>query len=380
MGLSELAALSRFYGSGEEYVIAGGGNTSFKDDEYLYIKGSGVSLAVIDEGGFVKMDRSKLADIWTKAYGGGDEAREAAVLSDMLAARCPGEEHKRPSVEVQLHDLLPFAYVVHTHPALVNGLTCSRDGEEAALKLFDAVWIPSTNPGYILSLAVKDAVASYRAEKGREARIIFLQNHGVFAAADTAGEIKLIYDKIMDTLKGRIKRKADLSPAAVSGGSAAAADPGEAGALLCGLARQAGEASGVDYRFVFLRNPEIAGLVKDRAAFYPVSRAYTPDQIVYAGSDPLFIENINAAEGAWKKHLERTGRPPKVAALRGLGVFALGPSEKTAADAAALFLDTVKIAAFTESFGGPRFMEQDKVDFINNWEAEHYRSKVAAGK
>jgi hypothetical protein len=43
-----------------------------------------------------------------------------------------------------------------------------------------------------------------------------------------------------------------------------------------------------------------------------------------------------------------------------------------------LFLDTVSIAVYTESFGGPRFMDDAMIDFIRNWEVEKYRSSVAA--
>ena len=60
MNLKELVAFSNRYGGNNEFVIAGGGNTSCKNGEYLYIKGSGCSLADIDESGFVKMERRSL--------------------------------------------------------------------------------------------------------------------------------------------------------------------------------------------------------------------------------------------------------------------------------------------------------------------------------
>jgi rhamnose utilization protein RhaD (predicted bifunctional aldolase and dehydrogenase) len=374
MGLQELTAISHYYGSAGDYVIAGGGNTSFKDAGYLYIKGSGVALAAIDESGFVKMDRAKLKALWTNTYSDNSKDREAAILADMLAARCPGEENKRPSVEVHIHLLLPFAYVVHTHPALVNGLTCSQKGEEVIRELFDAIWLPSTNPGYILFLAVKKALESYREKNARDAQIIFLQNHGVFVAADTIDEIKVIHTKIMDLIRRRVLREPDLS----GGPAGQDADIRDFGGKLCKLAVQA--PGWTDCRFAFLQNAEISKFIQNRAAFYPVSSVYTPDHIVYAGSDPLFIEKDIPVEEAWKKHVEKTGRQPKIVAVQGLGVFALGVSEKTARDAAELFLDSVKIAVYTESFGGPCFMEPDKIDFINNWEAEHYRSKLAEEK
>ena len=39
--LNALAKMSNKYGSDSNFVLAGGGNTSYKDEEYLYIKGSG---------------------------------------------------------------------------------------------------------------------------------------------------------------------------------------------------------------------------------------------------------------------------------------------------------------------------------------------------
>ena len=41
MDLSTLVKMSNTYGSNPAYVLAGGGNTSVKDDTTLYVKGSG---------------------------------------------------------------------------------------------------------------------------------------------------------------------------------------------------------------------------------------------------------------------------------------------------------------------------------------------------
>ena len=58
--IESLIAISRKYGSDPRYVIAGGGNTSYKDSEKLWIKASGHALATIDESGFAVLDRSAL--------------------------------------------------------------------------------------------------------------------------------------------------------------------------------------------------------------------------------------------------------------------------------------------------------------------------------
>jgi rhamnose utilization protein RhaD (predicted bifunctional aldolase and dehydrogenase) len=377
MSVEDLTNLSRYYGANPEYVIAGGGNTSFKDEATLYIKGSGASLADITPDGFVRMDRRALRRIWEKNYPRDPEEREREVLADMMAARKIGEEQKRPSVETLLHDILPFAYVVHTHPALVNGLTCSQRGEAAAAELFgrEALWIPSANPGYILSQAVKAAMEGYTAQRGRPAELILLQNHGVFVGAPSIEGIKEKYARIMEAVESKVRRKPDWG-----GGLSSWGCSGETAGLLAELA-EASSGGKEPWKAVFRRNHEISALVKDRASFRPVSSSFTPDHIVYSGSDPLFVETGAAADllrEAWKEHVDKTRGIPKIAALQGLGVFGIGPSEKAATLALDLFTDTVKVAVYAQAFGGERFMSRDQIDFINNWEVERYRSKVSA--
>ena len=367
MSLDELVELSRLYGSDPGYVIAGGGNTSFKNADTLWVKSSGVSLGEIGPEGFAALDRKKLAGIWNSFLPACPAAREEAVLAALLAARKDGEEHKRPSVETLLHDLLPFAFVVHTHPSLVNGVACSREGERAVRRLFgdDPLWLPISDPGFVLAAAVREKLAG-RAPPG----IVFLQNHGVFVSADSPAAVKALYEKIINAIAAKITRRPDFS-----GECSAYRNSGETGKAL----EKAAETDGPRFA-VFRRNNEIARLVRDRASFEPVSSAYTPDHIVYSGSDPLFIEDGDDPASAWKAHAEKTGRPAKIAAVRALGVFGIGPSPSLAELALELFTDTMKVAAYTESFGGPNFMTEEKIAFINNWEAERYRQKLVETK
>jgi rhamnose utilization protein RhaD (predicted bifunctional aldolase and dehydrogenase) len=366
MGINELVSLSRFYGSNPGYVIGGGGNTSFKDAAALWIKASGFSMNGIGPDGFIAMDREKLASVWHAAYPPDPAGREKAVLSDLLAARRPGGEHKRPSVETLLHDMVPFAYVVHTHPSLVNGLTCSRDGETAMRALFgdEPLWIPISDPGFTLACTVRGELA----KRGKAPSLVFLQNHGILAGADESKTVKSLYERVMNALDRNIGRRPDFS-----GDCGRYGDSEKAGAEL----KAAAKAAGGTFFTRFKRNVEITRLVKDRASFAPVTSAYTPDHIVYSGSDPLFVEAGADIAAAWQEHTGKTGRPPKIAAVQGLGVFGVGSTEHNAVLALELFIDTVTVAVYAETFGGPRFMTMEKIDFINTWEAEHYRQKLA---
>ena len=58
--IEELIEISRKYGKDSRYVIAGGGNTSYKNAEKLWVKASGCALATITEDGFAVLDRKKL--------------------------------------------------------------------------------------------------------------------------------------------------------------------------------------------------------------------------------------------------------------------------------------------------------------------------------
>ena len=394
VNLEKLSEISRYYGGNPEYVIAGGGNTSYKDNEFLYVKASGTSLAQAKPEDFVKMNRQGLAAIWVKDYPIDPKDREAAVLADMMTSRCTGEELKRPSVETLLHDLLPFAFVVHLHPALVNGLTCSRNGESAAAELFpEALWIPSINPGFILARVVKETLDKTRTTNNgtgiqQSQLIIFLQNHGIFAAANTTEEIQTIYKKIMETLGKRIKKHPDFGEEVDSFGNSQTLEK-----EILELARKA--QSNSEWFIRFVRNNQIKAFTANEEAFRSVSSAFTPDHIVYSGSNPLFISDVSSLESVFKAHIEKTAgiqgiqgipkipgihkipRIPKILAVKSLGIFGLANSEKAVKNALDLFQDTQKVAVYSDSFGGKCFMTEDQIRFINNWEVERYRSRVS---
>ena len=43
------------------------------------------------------------------------------------------------------------------------------------------------------------------------------------------------------------------------------------------------------------------------------------------------------------------------------------------------FEELVKIRYYSESFGGGKVLTDDQIDFIDQWEVEHYRRKMAKG-
>ena len=375
--LEDLVKISNKYGKREDCVIAGGGNSSVKDENHIYVKASGTTLATITADGFVKMNRRALAEMFNRAYSDKTEEREAEVLEDLLNARERSEYLKRPSVETSLHDLLPQKYVLHLHPTAVNALSCAREGEKYAREILgnNIVWVAPTEPGWTLAVAVKKAVDSYRAEAGADANIIILANHGIFVGADTVEEIDRIYGEIFEKINSCLTSVPDLSEAEFDREKAAYAAP---------AIRMILKGDSATSSVVFRTNSEIKAYTADENAFAPVARAYTPDHMVYCNNDFLFVpsvDGIDAQDDLIKDKIEeyrdKFGYSPKIIALQNVGVFSHGATKKAADVAMKLFIDNMKIASYSRNFGGNAFPPQKLVDFINNWDAERYRRSVS---
>jgi rhamnose utilization protein RhaD (predicted bifunctional aldolase and dehydrogenase) len=365
--LDALVEISRRYGSDPDWVLAGGGNTSWKEADRLYVKASGTSLAGIEASGFCEIDRGKLDAIWTAPYPAQTEAREAAVLADLMAARAAGEG-KRPSVETLMHGLFPQAYVVHTHPTAVNGLACGRSGHEAFRRLFgrDAIWVPFVDPGYVLAKTVRDELEAFRAREGRVPSIMIMQNHGLLVAGESRAEIDELSASVMARISGELGRRPSMEAATVDAEAAA-------GALreIKGLASE-GSA------FLFRSDAETLARAASVEAFAPLASAFTPDHIVYAGHEFLRADPGRIA-ASWADYEGRNGVPPRVVVVAGVGAYAAAASLNAAERAMLLYVDACKVAAYAESFGGALHMTKEKIDFIRNWEVEKYRSSVSAG-
>jgi len=361
--LNALSAMSQKYGADRKFVLAGGGNTSYKSADVLFIKGSGTALATIKPEQFVKMDRALLAKMWETEYPENEAEREAAVLSDMMDARVKGESG-RPSVETLLHDLFPQSFVLHVHPAAINGITCSAKGKTAMKELFpDAVWVDACKPGYILACNCREAMNEVVEAGGAFPNLLFLENHGIFFAADTTEEIDALAASVMDKVYAAINREPDLSDCEFDVDRAVALAP--VVRMLYGEGNVATAS--------FFANKEIL-------AFDPASKSATPDHIVYTKAKvlelPADVTDDGLAE-AFRAFTAENGYKPKIIIVDGLGMYACGKTYAEAMTAKEVFFDALTVMAYAESFGGFSPMSDELIDFIVNWEVESYRAKVS---
>ena len=385
--IEDLIAISRKFGQDSRFVIAGGGNTSYKDENRLWVKASGHALATITEDGFAVLDRALLNEMGEKAYNEDTVIREEQVKND-LAAACITKD-RRPSVETSLHNCMGFAFVVHLHPTLVNGLMCSVNAEAACKEIFpDALYIEYTDPGYTLFKKVYDRIKAYKAEKGKEPQVIFLQNHGIFVGGDTTAEIEGIYSEVLGKLEAKV--------AALPEGDTAVS---ETVTDVVPAIRQMLSRSGRGFKTLKVTKNALVdffidgcsvtstGSVTDcpgKSGFDKIAKPFTPDIIVYCKSSYIFIEAesdeeiLKQAEEEIEAFVSGKGYTPKVLLIKGIGLIAVGDSSRNAQIITDVFTDAMKIAFYAQSFGGEHPMERAWIDFIDNWEVENYRRKVAS--
>lgn len=376
--------LSREYGAGHDWVIGGGGNTSIKDEQSMWIKASGTTLETITAEQFVRMDRALLNEIWGRTYPEAPDERERLALEDLMNARAPGEEHKRPSVETLMHALFPHRIVFHTHPAVLNGLACSREAAEGVRRVLGdrALWIPTVNPGYILARTIYDLVQRQRSENhGVYPSALVLQNHGLVVAGETAEEIRTLHRDIMGTLEEHITIRPDM-------------DPVRTNTMELEDVRDTVTRAVADYRAahgdalnppatVTFTSPELLRRSENHASFTPMEGALTPDHIVYSGHRPCYVpETTGVALKAEilseiMEYCRKEKTCPRVVVIGGLGAVAVGATEKKAEAAHYLFLDALKVTRYAENFGGVQPMPEDQVTFIRNWEVEKFREEVS---
>ncbi len=362
--IENLIAISRKYGADSRYVIAGGGNTSYKTADKLWVKASGHALATIGEDGFAVLDRNKLAPMGTKTYSADPAEREAQVKED-LASACITRD-RRPSVETSLHDCLDYAFVVHLHPTLVNGLMCSANAANVCDELFpDALYIEYTDPGYTLFKKVYDRLQVWKAAKGSQPQVIFLQNHGVFVGADTPEEVDRIYGGIMGQLEGRVKALPE-GPSEVD----------DCVTEFIPAIRQVLSRGGRGLKTLKVTKNALVDCILEAPG--AVTTPFTPDIIVYCKSEYLVLNaDVAEAEAAIEDYVARRGHTPKVLLVKGIGLVAVGDNAKNAGIITEVFLDAMKVAFYAGSFGGAHGMEPSWIRFIDTWEVENYRRKVA---
>jgi rhamnose utilization protein RhaD (predicted bifunctional aldolase and dehydrogenase)/NAD(P)-dependent dehydrogenase (short-subunit alcohol dehydrogenase family) len=373
--IKELIEISKYYGADKNFVIAGGGNTSYKDEQTIWVKASGQSLAELTEEGLVALSRKKLQDISAKVYSDDPVKREDEVKTDLYKSIKDPLQNKRPSVETSLHEMIRYRFVVHLHPTLINGILCSRSAMNLILQLFGekVLFVPYTDPGYTLFKKLEKEILKYRGNYSSDPEIIFLENHGAFVGADTTDEIKSIYDRIISTIEKQVPY--------ISGIEQLPYNP-LLHKVLPGIRIMLSEDKPKVIRY--RHNTLISKYYANQQEYHKISLPVTPDIIVYCKTRYLYIEQSSTAEkilDSFRTQLPRYkneyGYLPKVIVIKDMGVIAVDDNYASAESVLDVYEDLVRISHYARQCGGVKFLTPEQVAFIDQWEVENYRRKVA---
>ncbi|MDO8682139.1 MAG: class II aldolase/adducin family protein [Armatimonadota bacterium] len=113
-----------------------------------------------------------------------------------------------------------------------------------------------------------------------------------------------------------------------------------------------------------------------------VSGRIFPDEIVYCGIEPVFLEYIDpgpplakAIRQASIEFMDKQGIAPKVILMQNHGFIGLGENAQEVEAITAMWVKTCKVLAGTYIFGGPRYFTKENVDRIYTRPDEHYRKR-----
>ena len=171
----ELIYMSKYVGMRNDYIQAGGGNTSIKiSDELMLIKSSGTLLAdMTNEYGYSLVNYKKIENFLFNS----NQTDENNVMREALI------EGKRPSIETYLHSFTG-KYTIHIHSTIINILACKKEGEKILSSIFpDSILVDYALPG--LELANKLIKSCVNKEN---TDLIFLKNHGVIVSGSNLND------------------------------------------------------------------------------------------------------------------------------------------------------------------------------------------------
>lgn len=382
--LADLIRISNTTGKDPALVQGGGGNTSVKtaDGKYMYIKASGTALKDMNKkDGWRRMRLdSVLSIIEDKSIAELEtQTREIEVVNRLLLAcddQVTGEA--RPSVEAHLHSFLDKC-VIHLHPSAVGAYVNAKNGKAELEKLFKGeslapLWVPYTDPGFTLAKKISELVDNYQKQFGKKPEILFLEKHGLFISAGSPDAALRLVRKVINRCNSKLRQP--------KAGKIKSVSQEKINDVKRCIRKAFFEATGEHATISYFYDDEIAAFLAQRDAEEMLSAGVlTPDELVYANGSAMWVDRIERANIAKRLTQQiKNGERHGVAFLvKNTGLFVAGKKKM-----AQTVRDIVAYSAFIRTnarrMGGICSLNKRERDFINRWEAEAFRKKVASGQ
>lgn len=364
--LDQLVHLSRLLGEDHSLVLLGGGNTSAKvkekdvfgrEEDILYVKGSGTSLEEVDRGSFSPVRLNQVLPLLEL-----DDVPTAELMNAfacaMTRAKAPA-----PSIETLLHALLPFPFVVHTHADSLLAVGNTAHGEEHVRRCYgdDVLVVPFRRSGFELA---KCCAAAVRQGMTSKTVGIVLMHHGIFAFGNDAGEACERMIELVERAENHLRKHGawDLPRAEAPPSSRHAL---AVAALRLALSREAGKpliltTDASPEALAFARRPDLAAISQQGPA--------TPHHAIFTKRVPMLGRNVAAFAAEYGAYLdavpgarERIDPAPRVALDPELGLCAAGVNAFYADAAAEVYRHTLEIVSRATALDAYRALPPEEI-------------------
>lgn len=365
---------SQLLGQSKELVLHGGGNTSVKIDNTLYVKGSGWNLDTIEKGGFSPVNLNVLLEMATR-----ESLSDTQMVTEQRAAMSD-QSFPNPSIEAILHAIIPYDYVDHTHADAVVTLTNTPNGKGLVQKLYgpNMLIIDYVMPGFELAKHIYEIT---RTIDWDSLTGIILMHHGVFTFDNDA---QRAYEKMIEIVTvaeeylaehvtlacGDCEGKGDKSIAKAVGIEAAKLRGCDLFPLLIDSPRAQ----------LFSILPNLESLVK--------RGGLTPEHVIRIKPFPAIIANDIAGGIAqfakeYKSYFDANASSehicldlaPRYAVIKGVGIVVLGKDEKESRIIGDIVKHTITAILSAEQLGGWKSLSLDKMFEMEYWELEQAKLK-----
>ncbi|WP_019670900.1 class II aldolase/adducin family protein [Eudoraea adriatica] len=352
--LEALIKMSKYAGQRFDLVQAGGGNTSVKFGDYMYIKASGYLLSELtkDTGHTIVKTEEVVAILRDDAVLGISDKKEKDATASKKLQMTKVNDGPRPSIETYLHALL-YKYTLHVHSISVNMFTSHQNWLQKMAELdSEALYVCYETPGIELALELQKQMEVYKTNFGRLPHVIFLQNHGLIISSDNYEDIEVFNEKVVVTAEKKagidFSRYRDTTKIANS------------------------------YNETFQRE-DIAYLSEDAVitellnALDPelLKKPFSPDGYVFCGYTMLNVDELQTA--IFRKYQELYFDAPKIVRYNE-SLYIMAEDLKKAKMIEDVFKNNLLIA---NTLGYDlEFLEDSEISYLGNWEAEKYRQKL----
>ena len=356
---------SKLLGSSQDLVLHGGGNTSVKIDNLLYVKGSGWNLDTIEKEGFTAVDLDMLKEMATR-----ESLTDTQMVTEQKEAMVD-KSSPNPSIEAILHAIIPFNYVDHTHADAVVTITNTPNGKKMVQDLYgeNMLIIDYVMPGFILAKKIYDETKDIDWNKLDG---IILLNHGVFTFDDDA---KIAYEKMIEIVT---KAETFLGNLSIDNDS-------------CTLTEDQIEM--LELRISHLRRTDVTATMIDtkEACYFSklknideiVNRGpLTPEHVIRTKAFPMvanrdlnkdledFIQGYKQYFFEHAKNETMLDLAPRWAIIKKRGVVVFGANEKENQILSDIISHTIQAILKAEKLGGWRSLKRKDIFDMEYWELE----------